>query len=115
MKRLFILCLSLFICYIVYYDIQKGTLPRPAQPNQIEEPSKPAMAQTDAPDFVERKVRAGETVLSILEDIHQSSLPISIEEMIQDFEEINPEEKAENIVIGESYKFPLYKEDESQR
>ncbi|MFC0270018.1 hypothetical protein ACFFIX_00905 [Metabacillus herbersteinensis] len=109
MKRLAVLVLALFLSYIIYYDFSSGTLPTSATPTK-EESSVPTTSQetidTDI-NYFEVKINEGDTVLSIIERTH-SSLPVSIETIISDFEKLNPGEKAESITIGSTYKFQKY-------
>jgi hypothetical protein len=55
------------------------------------------------------KIKQGDTVLSITERYH-GSLPTSIDQLIEDFEVLNTDVKAEAILLGETYRFPDYKE-----
>jgi hypothetical protein len=58
--------------------------------------------------FQELEVSAGDTLLSIVEEISANTHTLSISEIIVDFEELNPGEKANSLQIGKKYKFPLY-------
>jgi hypothetical protein len=59
--------------------------------------------------FYEVKIKQGDTVLSITERYH-GSLPTSIDQLIEDFEALNTDVKAEAILLGDTYRFPDYKE-----
>ena len=61
--------------------------------------------------YIEKKIRQGETVLSIIEQLHKEQIPVSIDQITTDFERLNPKEKAESIKVGETYKFPLYEKE----
>lgn len=59
--------------------------------------------------FVTKKVKQGETVLSIVEQLHKESVSVPIETIASDFERLNENTKANKIIIGQTYKFPVYK------
>ncbi|MDQ0231627.1 hypothetical protein [Metabacillus malikii] len=107
MKRLSLFLFFLFLIFIVYYDMNVGTLPTVNEPsvkesiNSVEEKTKPSIP------FHEVKVSEGDTVLSITEKLH-SGLPAPIDKIIEDFELLNENIKAESIIIGETYLFPDY-------
>ncbi|MFY4776373.1 hypothetical protein [Metabacillus sp. RGM 3146] len=109
MKRsLFLLILS-FLCYIVYYDLSKGTLPAVTTHAQ-EKIAEVSTVEVSHKGYESVKVQSGDTVLSVMESLNSSSSPnLSIEKSIKDFEALNPGTKAEQIVIGKTYKFPVYK------
>ena len=48
----------------------------------------------------EKEVEPGETVISIVEHQIEKPLPVSIEELIQDFRKLNPGQAPEKIQIG---------------
>lgn len=108
MKKLFVLSFTLLMIYAIYYDLKVGTLPHTI----IEE--KEVIAEVNPLDdgasfsYFEQKVTPGDTVLSIIEDKMDKSIPISISEVIQDFKKLNSGVKPEEIQIGEKYKFPDY-------
>ena len=52
-------------------------------------------------------VEPGYTVLSIVEHLHTGPISASIQEVIFDFQELNPGVSAEKIQIGQTYLFPL--------
>lgn len=105
MKRLFAFLAIVFIVYIIYYDIRIGTLPT-AQDEKIE--ATEVIAQTSNDPYMEVKVKAGDTLLSIVERVNEEKQISSIKSVIKDFEELNPDSKAELLQIGKTYKFPLY-------
>ncbi len=110
MKRLFAFLAIVFIVYIIYYDIRIGTLPTAtAKEEKIE--ATEVIAQTSNDPFIEVKVKAGDTLLSIVERVNEDRQLLSIETVIKDFEGLNPESKAELLQIGKTYKFPLYKDE----
>ena len=111
MKKLGFLTVIIFLIYIIQYDIRYGTLiPVKAVPvsTQTSENPSPDKAKTTAP-YIKVKVKAGDTVLSIAEQLTQGSIPVSIDKVITDFKALNKGISPENIQIGKEYKFPVYK------
>lgn len=111
MKRLSLILIGLFLCYIIYYDFQIGTLPTfsMTDTNTIQKPKDEKVKEQPAIPFFEVKIKQGDTVLSITERYH-GSLPSSIEKIVKDFEILNSNVKAEAILPGKTYRFPIYKE-----
>lgn len=111
MKKLGFLMVTIFLIYIIQYDIRYGTLiPVKAVPvsTQTAESSSPGKAKTTAP-YIKVKVKAGDTVLSIVEQLTHRSIPVSMDKVIADFKALNKGISPENIQIGKEYKFPVYK------
>ncbi|WP_449536992.1 LysM peptidoglycan-binding domain-containing protein [Ferdinandcohnia sp. Marseille-Q9671] len=105
MKRLVAFLSIVFILYIIYYDVRIGTLPDAKNETiEVEE----VMTHTPSIPFKDVKVKAGDTLLSIAETINAGNQLSSIESVIKDFEQLNPDTKADHLQIGKTYKFPLY-------
>jgi hypothetical protein len=111
MKRLSLFFIGLFLCYIIYYDFQIGTLPAFSKTITEKTQSTTVDVKEKIPTipFYEVKIKQGDTVLSITER-HHGSLPTSIEQIVEDFEALNSDVQAEAILLGETYRFPDYKE-----
>ncbi|MFE8703177.1 hypothetical protein ACFYKX_21595 [Cytobacillus sp. FJAT-54145] len=111
MKRLAGLIMLVLIIYSIYYDLSHGTLP--AMSEQKEEVVSEVVENEIVEDtkivFFEKVVGKGDTVLSIVEESLDSSIPVSIQQVVQDFEELNKGLKPEQIQYGKTYKFPDYK------
>ncbi|MGX1192877.1 hypothetical protein [Metabacillus sp. SLBN-84] len=107
MKRLMVFLLTLFLLYIMYYDISTGTIAF-SPPATDNEPA--AAVQSSPSPFTVKEIKQGETVLTIVEQLH-SGLPVSIEQVRKDFEKLNPNAKADAIQVGKAYKFPLYEKE----
>ncbi|WP_051291300.1 hypothetical protein [Fictibacillus gelatini] len=102
MKKFFLFCLSLLIIYTMAYDLKIGTL----EPLQAKTKMAPKNSQEKI--FYQRvKVKAGDTVLSVVEQLHQKSAPRSMAKLIRDFRLLN-NIHPEDIQIGHVYKFPIY-------
>lgn len=101
MKKFFFFLLFGLIIYTAYLDLSKGTLHLNGhlQESDIQIP------------YEEIVVLPGETVLSVLERIN-GTLPVSIEQALQDFTAINPSIDPMLIEAGKRYKFPVYKDNE---
>lgn len=110
MKKLGFLMVIIFLIYIIQYDIRYGTLiPVKAVPvsTQTAEGSSPGKVKKNIP-YINVKVKAGDTVLSIVEQLTDRSIPVSIDKVITDFKTLNKGISPENIQIGKEYKFPVY-------
>ncbi len=110
MKRISILLIILFVCYIIFYDFRIGTLPVNNQ--SIAQPvitKKETVDKSSELPAYQVRVKQGDTVLSITEQYH-GTLPTSIEQIINDFQLLNPKVSAEEIIIGKTYLFPDYKQ-----
>ncbi|MGM0844229.1 MAG: hypothetical protein ACQEUT_04560 [Bacillota bacterium] len=116
MKRLGIFLLVTIVSYSIYYDLNAGTLPKaaesvvaiPAPTNEpMEEPSETVSDEFEI-EFVEVKVKSGDTILSLMEQNLEGPLPVSIDQLIEDFEYLNEGHSPKDIQAGEIYKLPLY-------
>jgi hypothetical protein len=120
MKRMFIFLGIIILLYSVYYDLNKGTLhlltknhstavtaqPQTVKMEKIESVSIPDASESRQ-TYIEMEIKPGDTVLSLVEDSMQGSLPVSIEQVVTDFEDLN-NTAAGKIQIGKTYKIPLY-------
>jgi hypothetical protein len=107
MKKIFGFLLAILILYVIYIDLTVGTLPA-SLTQQVDAKIETEIKQkVDIPSF-EAKVEPGETVISIVEHQINKSLPVSINELIEDFRKLNPGETPEKIQIGSTYHFPDY-------
>lgn len=105
MKRLFTIFICLLTIYVIYYDLNHGTL------NVKEEPSievQAASSDSANTGYFEHEVKAGETVLTIMEKETTKTLPVSIDTLIEDFKQLNKGVSPEDIQVGKSYTFPDY-------
>ncbi|WP_078432549.1 LysM domain-containing protein [Metabacillus halosaccharovorans] len=107
MKRFSILLLCFFICYIIYYDLKVGTLPVMNKTAIVSSVHNNNIEDKQAA-YYEHSVKQGDTVLTITEKYH-GTLPISIDQLVKDFEKLNNGIKVEEIQVGTSYFFPDYK------
>ncbi|MGR3765044.1 hypothetical protein [Rossellomorea sp. NS-SX7] len=120
MKRMIIFFGIIILLYSVYYDLNKGTLNLltknnstvvTAQPQDVQKGKIETAPLPDASDstqtYIEMEIKPGDTVLSLVEDSLQGKLPVSIEQVVSDFEELNNTSPGK-IQIGKTYKIPLY-------
>lgn len=106
MKRFFITFAILVTIYVIYIDLNEGTL----SSTQKQEPSLEVQASPeDATNVFEQKVQSGDTVLSIVEHYSAGGLTVSLDTVVKDFQQLNDGLKPEDIQIGKTYIFPIYK------
>lgn len=106
MKRFILFLVTILIGYIIYFDLTTGTLPSVTEQKTI---AKERVEDKNTQNYFTYTVKAGETVLSIVEEQLDASIPVPINQVIIDFKKLNNIEP-EEIHIGKSYKFPNYKE-----
>jgi hypothetical protein len=107
MKRIFLFLFSLLTIYVIYIDLTAGTLPQ--GDNQKTPQTAVTMASLDPElEAFEAEVEPGETLISIVENYIKRPLPVSIDELIEDFQNLNPGQAPEKIQIGSTYQFPDY-------
>jgi hypothetical protein len=107
MKKLFGILLTILVIYVIYYDLTVGTLPTSTPKPVDAKVEQNTASKTDLPSF-DAKVKPGETVISIVEHKINKSLPVSIPDLIEDFQTLNGGKSAEKIQIGSTYHFPDY-------
>jgi hypothetical protein len=107
MKKIFGFLFAILIIYVIYFDLTVGTLPSNTKQVDAKVETVTKITETDIPSF-EAKVKPGETVISIVEHQIDKSLPVSIKDLITDFQKLNPGKSPEKIQIGSTYHFPDY-------
>jgi hypothetical protein len=107
LKKFAAFIVVIVVLYSVYFDIKVGTIPSVSFASEIqthkEKPSEPAIP------YQAIKVKPGDTVLSVVEQLQAESLQVSIDQVISDFIKLNNGIKPVEIQIGQIYKFPVYK------
>jgi hypothetical protein len=110
-KGLVAFSLFILVVYSIYYDLEMGTLKARTTPvsTELTEPveSNPTTKNPSQP-HKEIKIKPGETVLSVVELIHNGNVPVSIDQIVADFQNLNPNTDVHKIQIGQTYLFPLY-------
>lgn len=104
MKKFLGTLVILLICYIVLFDLKHGTLPQATEKTT----EKVSTVKSIELSFFEEKVNAGDTVLTIVENRLEEPIPVSISEIVSDFEALNKGISPEKIQIGKTYLFPDY-------
>ncbi|MCI3196511.1 hypothetical protein GXP75_12715 [Bacillus sp. HU-1818] len=99
MKRLIFLFSSIFVIFIIFYDVKIGTIPFQDLP--VYAVSAKTSEQQEAA-YKTVTVKKGDTVMSIVGNTG------SPDEIVRDFEALNPNVKASSIQAGTAYKFPVY-------
>ncbi|MFB4164740.1 hypothetical protein ACE1TI_13120 [Alteribacillus sp. JSM 102045] len=109
MKKLLLFLLFILVCTSIYYDITEGTLFVPTPETNNSSTSHPSSsANLDDQTKIEVTVEPGQTVLSVVEKLHDGPVPASIEQISSDFEKLNNGLSPEKIQVDKSYFFPVY-------
>ncbi|MDC3413373.1 hypothetical protein NC797_10580 [Aquibacillus sp. 3ASR75-11] len=124
LRKTFIAILVLFFIVSIFKDLTVGTVvPVEKQDNQEEKENNTQNKQEDPKQTNQEKdengknsykigrkeVEAGETVLSVIEQINQNDIPVPISQIIIDFKKLNPGVDPQQIEAGQQYLFPVYK------
>ncbi|NLP50967.1 hypothetical protein [Bacillus sp. RO1] len=116
MIRLFVAALILVTIYSIYYDLSSGTIPEPATPVAAPVPITSPDTESESSTlssptnnlYIEVEIKAGDTVLTVAEKIANKPIPVSITQLVEDFQNLNDGITPEKIQIGKTYKFPVY-------
>ncbi|WP_247747496.1 hypothetical protein [Alkalihalobacillus sp. BA299] len=106
-----LILIVIIACYSLYYDLTTGTLPKVNDSSTTKAPQENQVniaIEEEALPAQEVVVENGYTVLSIVEHLHEGPVPASIQQIIYDFQELNPGVTADKIQVGKTYLFPLY-------
>lgn len=106
MKKFFIIMGIVILGLSVYFDLTEGTLTNESTPTNGQAPREEAPSP-DQP-VQEVIVEPGQTVLSIVEQLHEGPVPVSIEQIAEDFQKLNDGTAPEAIEVDQSYYFPIY-------
>ncbi|MDG5788766.1 hypothetical protein QA612_14940 [Evansella sp. AB-P1] len=110
MRPIIGLAIIILLIVSVYYDLSVGTIPQSSASNLTNEIKETDDLQEDKiVPYQEVIVEAGQTVYGIVQALHADqgiSTPPHL--VVEDFEALNPNTKAHEIIIGHSYRFPLY-------
>ncbi|MFZ4452018.1 hypothetical protein [Salibacterium aidingense] len=105
MKKLLFICAFILLSASIYYDVTDGTLASPSSGD-----SDPSNTSTIIDEQAGREVTVepGQTVLSIVERLHDQPVHVSIEKISNDFKEMNNGVEPTDIEVDKSYYFPVY-------
>ncbi|VEF47789.1 Uncharacterised protein [Bacillus freudenreichii] len=110
MKKIAAFLAVAVIAYSIYYDLTIGTLALDKAVTAVSEINVATeLEQSDNMPYHTKTTKAGDTVISITEELHQGPLPVSIDQLIDDFQTLNKGLKPDEIQINKEYKFPLYR------
>ncbi|SEA97089.1 hypothetical protein SAMN05421743_111135 [Thalassobacillus cyri] len=120
MKKLGLFILMILLLVSLYKDLTIGTTINRSESdhkvNTIENPPPPQGDILEPPlrynQKVPVKVKAGDTVLSIMEQLHNGEYYHSMNTMIEDFQQLNPGIDPSSLTIEKVYYFPLYEKDQ---
>lgn len=120
MRPIIILIIIIIVAISIRLDLTTGTIPQynddtieNTEVNSEQEVSidelEPKSATNTSPVFQEVMVESGQTVYGITQQLHGiDEFNVSIQEVSQDFEALNPNTVAHELMAGEVYKFPIY-------
>ncbi|RSL34511.1 hypothetical protein D7Z54_05000 [Salibacterium salarium] len=101
MRKMLFLLLFILVCTSIYYDITEGTLPTSSPPSATSD-------SLDDQTIIKVTIEPGQTVLSIVEKLHDGPIPVSIERVTKDFQQLNNDMEPNQIEVDKSYNFPVY-------
>ncbi|SDY53260.1 hypothetical protein SAMN05421736_102195 [Evansella caseinilytica] len=115
MRPILIVAITIFLGFSVYYDLNTGTIPHSTE----SEPGSDTIPTDDRSEqdvstgdisfpYQEVIVESGQTVYGIVKVLHDEEFTVPAYEVIDDFEALNPHVNAHEILIGQTYRFPLY-------
>jgi hypothetical protein len=111
MKKVLILFIFIVFGIGIGFDLKYGTLEQTSYkiPNQMAAKTPEVVDEEEINiNYVEVSVKAGQTVLSIVEGLHSGNSPVSIKQIVKDFEALNKKVEAQTIQSGKKYRFPIY-------
>jgi hypothetical protein len=108
MKKIAAIITAFIVVYSIYYDLTVGTVPGFGKVTLASSEIAEVQPLLNDNPYTLIETKPGDTVLSIVEKLHQGPLPVPIDTIIQDFQELNQNLKPEKIQIGKQYKIPLY-------
>lgn len=124
-KKTFLTALIILLVISLFKDLTVGTVIQRVdkttevkkEDDQLKDESpqtsdnKKENEQTETSRYVSKTktVKSGETVLSIVETLNQQQTSVIMEQIILDFEKLNPGTNAHQIEPNKTYLFPVYK------
>ncbi|UCZ54536.1 hypothetical protein LGQ02_07180 [Bacillus shivajii] len=121
MRPILVLTIIIIVIASAYYDLNTGTIPDQSinespEPELVASQLEDDIDDSDESDIAEPAlayeeviVEAGHTVYGIVQALHQDEpFNVQAEQVVNDFEALNPQIEAHRIIVGESYRFPLY-------
>ncbi|UTR14410.1 hypothetical protein MM221_17885 [Salipaludibacillus sp. LMS25] len=113
MRPLILLCLVIIIGISVRIDLSAGTIP-----DQKGQPKSHLNTTEDTAHNIENTlfyqeviVEENQSVYSIVQQLHpRETFALSVEQVLADFEVLNPGVTPYQLSAGNAYKFPVYRE-----
>lgn len=112
MKRLVTVLVTVLVLYVIYYDLNHGTLPAITTEQTEQKPKAKENTDTPPSPYFEQTVQNGDTVMSIIENHLDGSVPVPITDVVSDFKKLNHDLPPQEIQSGKKYKFPDYRGEE---
>ncbi|QDI89804.1 hypothetical protein EPH95_00280 [Salicibibacter halophilus] len=113
MKKWFWILAIATIIFAIYYDVTRGTLPvvdpSPETTNETME-----ITQTHFDHTVDVEIEAGQTLLTIVEQLHDEGMPMDMAAIKNDFQYLNDGQPPEQLHEGNVYTFPFMKAEPSR-
>lgn len=108
MKK-FLYGVLLFIVFAgIWNDLSSGSLPSVQKSSSGAVKASPTPPSSASLSYQELAVSGGDTVISIVEELHPPGFSLDIEQTVTDFQQLNDGISPEQIRIGSTYKFPFY-------
>lgn len=119
MRPLLILVIIVLFIVSAYYDLRVGTIPDnntvyenhelDVNENDEENEDLELMESNEPIPYIEVVVERGQTVYEIVRFINgENNFTEAPHKVIEDFEKLNPNVSAHDIIIGHTYRFPIY-------
>ncbi|WP_156290717.1 hypothetical protein [Oceanobacillus salinisoli] len=102
-KKIFIYIIIILLVASIYKDLSLGTEPNENVPTQ-----ETTIQINENYSAMKVKVTSGDTVLSIVENINEGKGEIAIDQMMTDFQQLNPEVNPYRLQPNTFYYFPVY-------
>lgn len=112
MKRLVTVLVTVLVLYVIYYDLNHGTLPAVTTEQPSQSKVKDKDSNSSQLSYFEQTVQNGDTVLSIIESRLDRSISVPITDVVSDFKKLNDDLPPQEIQSGKKYKFPDYRGEE---
>lgn len=104
LKRLCVYLCIFLLCISIYKDITEGT-----STNQDSKEKRIKVSENINTSIVKTKIKPGDTVLSITEQLNNfSNNPIDIPQILADFKQYNPNTNPSHLHVNEYYYFLKY-------
>ncbi|MED4127916.1 MULTISPECIES: hypothetical protein [Shouchella] len=107
MKRLLYIAIAIIVILGIQNDLTGSTLSAQL-PTNDEASTKSGQEDPPPLPYQEVIIESGQTVLSIVEHLHDGQVNHSIEDILADFSSLNDGTNPNAIQIGKTYRFPLY-------